>query len=127
MAYAHALTRFLDRCELHGLSLEAIEPVHVAAYIEQHPASEPTVKQHLAAIRQLFDWLVVGQIVPTNPAAAVRGPSYKVKRGKTPLLLAEETRQLLDSIDTSHVVGLRDRALIATMVYTLRASAPWSP
>ena len=118
IAYAHAATRFLDWCELHGLSLEAIQPVHVAAYIEQHPASKPTVKQHLAAIRQLFDWLVVGQVVPTNPAAPVRGPSHKVKRGKTHLLLATETRELLDAIDTSHVVGLRDRALIATMVYT---------
>ena len=117
-AYAHAVTRFFDWCEARGLALETIQPVHVAAYIEQHPASKPTVKQHLAAIRQLFDWLIVGQVVPINPAAAVRGPRTRVKRGKTPILPPEETRYLLDSIDTSHVVGLRDRVLIGAMVYT---------
>ena len=96
----------------------------MAAYIEQHPGSAQTVKQHLAAIRMLFDWLVVGQIVPFNPAASVRGPRYSIKKGKTPVLTAQETRKLLDSIDTSHVVGLRDRALIGAMVYSFaRVSA----
>ena len=117
-AYAHAVTRFLDWCEMRELALEKIQPVHVAAYIERHPGSKPTVKQHLAAIRQLFDWLVVGQVVPVNPASAVRGPRTRVKRGKTLLLPTEETRYLFDSIETSHVVGLRDRAIIAAMVYT---------
>jgi integrase/recombinase XerD len=71
------------------------------------------VKQHLAAIRMLFDFLVTGQIIPMNPAASVRGPKYVVKRGKTPVLSAEEARLLLDSIKTDSIVGLRDRAVIA--------------
>src|SRR5450759_1104946 len=97
-----------------------IEPLHVAAYIEQMTArlAKPSVKQHLAAIRMLFDWLVVGQVVATNPAAPVRGPKYTVRKGKTPVLAQEEARELLDSLDASTVVGLRDRALIATMIYT---------
>ena len=66
----------------------------------------------------LFDWLVIGQVIPTNPASSVRGPKHVMKKGKTPILSAEETRQLLDSIDTSSVVGLRDRAIIAAMVYS---------
>ena len=66
----------------------------------------------------LFDWLVVGQIVPTNPASAVRGPKHSLKKGKTPALIAEEARDLLDSIATRSPVGLRDRALIALMIYT---------
>ena len=78
---------------------------------------KPTVKQHLAAIRMLFDWLVTGQVVATNPAHAVRGPKHVVKTGKTPVLDADEARELLDSIDTSTVVGLRDRALIGVMTY----------
>jgi site-specific recombinase XerC len=57
----------------------------------------------------LFDWLVVGQVIATNPASAVRGPKYSVKRGKTPVLTAEETRVLLDSIDCSNLAELRDR------------------
>ncbi len=89
-----------------------------SAYIEQlqKKLSRPSVKQQLAAVRMIFDYLVLGQAV--NPAAAVRGPKYSTKREKTPVLSAEEARQLLDSIDTSNVVGLRDRALIGLMVYT---------
>ena len=66
----------------------------------------------------LFDWLVVGHVIDVNPARAVRGPKHVVKKGKTPVLTADEARVLLDSIDTSTVMGLRDRALIALMAYT---------
>jgi site-specific recombinase XerC len=127
MAYYRAVGNFFAWLEQHGIvELVDIEPIHVAAYVEslQTSAAKPTVKQHLAAIRMLFDWLVVGQVLATNPAHAVRGPTHVVKRGKTPVLTAKQTRQLLDSIDISTVVGLRDRALIAAMTYTLaRVSA----
>ena len=76
------------------------------------------VKQRLAALRHLFDWLVTGQVVPVNPAASVRGPSHAVKVGKTPVLEPEEARALIDSIDATTHAGLRDRALIALMVYS---------
>lgn len=124
--YAHAVNLFCTWCEHHGVSLAAVSPFAVAAYIEQltHQRSAPTVKQHLSAIRRLFDWLVVGQVVPINPAASVRGPKYVVKVGKTPVLTASEARHLLDSIDTSTIIGLRDRALISVMVYSFaRVSA----
>jgi len=123
--YAQAINQFFAWCEKHRIhTLEQVKPVVVAAYIEHHPASAPTVKQHLAAIRMLFDWLVTGQIIPMNPAASVRGPKHVVKRGKTPVLTADEARHLLDSIKTDSVVGLRDRALIALMCYTFaRVSA----
>src|SRR5271170_7195187 len=85
---------------------------------------KPTVKQHLAAIKMLFDGLVVGQVVAINPAHSVRGPKHVVKRGKTPVLTADQARELLDSIDVSTIVGLRDRALIALMAYSFaRVSA----
>jgi site-specific recombinase XerC len=91
--------------------------LHVAAYVEQlgRERSAPTVKQRLAAVRHLFDWLVTGQVMPVNPASSVRGPSHSVKRGKTPVLDPSEARQLLDAIDVSTPVGLRDRALIGLM------------
>jgi site-specific recombinase XerD len=91
--------------------------VHVAAWVESlgREFSPPSVKQMLAAVRMLFDWLVVGQVLAV---AAVRGPKYVVRTGKTPVLAATEARQLLDSIDIKTVVGLRDRALIALLVYT---------
>ena len=120
-AYARAAVEFAHWCEAGDLlELRDIEPVHVAAYIEglQKRLAAPSVKQHLAAVRMLFDWLVVGQVVAVNPASPVRGPKHSVKKGKTAVLSAEEARKLLDSIDTSSHVGLRDRALIALMVYT---------
>src|SRR5713226_364741 len=124
-AYAQAITQFFSWCEKHRiLTLAEIKPVVIAAYIEHHPAAPPTVKQHLAAIRMLFDFLVIGQIVPMNPAASVRGPKHVVHRGKTPVLKADQARTLLDSIKTDSIVGLRDRAIIGLMCYTFaRVSA----
>src|SRR6266481_2921027 len=119
-AYARAVKQFFDWCEDRRLELEEITPLSVAAYVEQlgTEASKPTVKQHLAAIRQLFDYLTTGGILEVNPAASVRGPKYVVKRGKTPVLSAEEARKLLDSIESNTLIGLRDRALIGAMVYS---------
>lgn len=125
-AYVNATRRFADWCEAHGFELKELTPVHVAAYVEGLGTlmAKPSVKQHLAAVRMLFDYLVVGQVVPMNPAASVRGPKYVIKKGKTPVLTADEARKLLDRIDTTTVAGLRDRALIGTMVYTFaRVSA----
>ncbi len=117
-AYGRAVAQFFQWCETHQLQLGNIQPVVVAAYIETHPGSKATVKQALSAIRMLFDYLVIGQIVPSNPAASVRGPKHVVKRGKTPVLRADQARRLLDSIDTTSIVGLRDRAILGVMCYT---------
>jgi site-specific recombinase XerD len=120
-AYARAVGDFLAWCEGRGVtSITEVQPLHVAAYIEalSRARSAPTAKQSLAALRRLFDWLVVGQIIPHNPAASVRGPAYSVRRGKTPVLDPTEARQLLDAIDISTPVGLRDRALIGLMVFS---------
>jgi integrase/recombinase XerD len=120
MAYYRAACSFFAWVERHHIgALADIEPIHVAAYIEalQASAAKPTVKQHLAAIRMLFDWLVVGQVLAVNPAHAVRGPKHVVRRGKTPVLTEDQARRLLESIDASTLVGLRDRALIGVMTY----------
>ncbi len=140
-AYFNATRRFADWCKAHGIGeLTSVEPFHVAAFVkdlqdkdvQKKPFSPPTVKQHLAALRMLFDWLVIGHVIDVNPAHAVRGPKYVVKKGKTPVLTAEEARELLDSIPIARntarggqpkhsepaLVGLRDRALIAVMVYS---------
>ncbi len=119
-AYARACASFLAWCETRGLTLTQIRPHDVGAYIEalQATVSAPSVKQQLAAIRMLFDWLVVGQVMPGNPASSVRGPKHVVKTGKTPVLDPAEWRKLIDSIPTETVRDLRDRALIATLTYS---------
>lgn len=120
-SYAKAAMEFLRWCEERGArSLEAITPIHVAGWIEEMAGtlSAPTVKQRLAAVRHLFDWLVIGQVMAINPAHSVRGPKHSRKRGKTPVLSPEEARQLLDSIPADTLIGKRDRALIGLMTYT---------
>jgi integrase/recombinase XerC len=134
-AYSRAVAEFLAWCKNAGVaSIEAVQPLHVATWIEgqMRDVSAPTVKQRLAAIRHLFDWLVTGQVVPVNPAASVRGPRHVVREGKTPVLGPDEARQLLDSIPLVKLApkteparepqpdhaGLRDRALIGLMVYS---------
>jgi site-specific recombinase XerD len=121
VAYLNATKRFAEWCETNGLrELLDVEPLHVAAFVKdlQGRFSSPTVKLHLAVLRMLLDWRATGHIIETNPAHAVRGPKHVVKRGKTPVLASDEARRLLDSIDTTTLKGLRDRALIGVMVYT---------
>lgn len=120
-SYTKATVEFLSWCEIRNVrTLEVITPLHVAAWIEELTGthSAPTVKQRLAAVRHLFDWLVTGHVMLTNPAHSVRGPKHSRRRGKTPVLSPEEARQLLDSISTDTPIGKRDRALIGLMTYT---------
>lgn len=120
-AYYNAIGKFSEFCALRGANnLSLVRPLHVAPYVEslRESFAKPMVKQHLAAIRMLFDWLVFGQIIDTNPAHAVRGPRHVVKKGRTPILTNEEARSLLAAADVTTPTGLRDRALIAVMIYT---------
>jgi site-specific recombinase XerC len=119
-AYARACSQFFAWCEERGLTLTTIRPFDVAAWVEQlqQTHSAPGVKQQLAAVRMLFDWLLIGQSVPTNPSSAVRGPKHVVKTGTTPVLDSKEWRKLIDAIPIDTVRDLRDRALIATLTYS---------
>jgi site-specific recombinase XerC len=112
-AYGRAIGEFFAWCERQGVaSIADVEPLHVGAYVEAltRSRSAPTVKQRLAAIRMLFDWLVTGQIVPTNPAASVRGPKHVVKVGKTPVLDPAEARTLLDNLGKTNPLGIVRRS-----------------
>lgn len=120
-AYLHACRQFFAWCDQVDIGqLVDIEPIHVAAYVEGMSANygAPSVKQHLAALRMLFDWLVTGHVLATNPAHAVRGPKHSALRGKTPVLVPEQARLLLDSIELKNEVAYRDRALIGLMVFS---------
>jgi site-specific recombinase XerD len=111
-AAAGTLGAFTQPCQ--------VQPVHVAAYVEQlgRKMSPPSVKQPLACIRMLFDWLVTDQVMPSNPVHSMRGPCHSVGKGSTPVLSSEAATALLKDMDVSIVVGLRDRALLAVMTYT---------
>ena len=119
-AYFRAAFQFIRWCEARRLSVETVESFHAAAYVEElgRERAKPTVKQHLAAIRMLYDWLIIGQVVASNPAHAVRGPKHVVTEGQTLILDADQMKLLLEAIDATSVVGLRDRAVIGVMTAT---------
>jgi integrase/recombinase XerC len=122
-AYSRAVSEFMAWCDDNGVtSITAVQPLHVSAWIEQQTREHaaPTAKLRLAALRHLFNWLVTGQVIPTNPAGSVRGPSHIVKAGKTPVLAPEEARALIDSIEITTPAGLRDRALIGLAAHWRR-------
>lgn len=116
--YRHAVNRFLDWARSCGLELARIAPAHVGRYLDGLELAPATKKLHLAAVRHFFDELVVRHVVILNPAACVRGERLQVIEGTTPEIPREQARMLLHSIDTTHVVGLRDRAVIAVLIYT---------
>jgi site-specific recombinase XerD len=147
IAYAHAVQRFSDWCQPKRVGLNELKPVHIGAYVEElgkrkeeggAGLAKPTVKQHLAAFRMLFDWLVIGQIVSSNPATSVRGPKHVITKGRTPVLTEDEARSLFERlgavmeeadkrlVELPHdatakqrrLLALRDRALIGVMVYS---------
>src|SRR5262245_4590021 len=121
-AYGRALGSFFAFLEDGGRErVQDIGPLDVRDYLEVAKAnrlSTATLKQHMAAIRMLFDHLVTGGVLKHNPALSVKAPRQKLGKGKTPVLTAEEAGELLRSIETDTVVGLRDRALIGVMVFT---------
>lgn len=138
-AYRHAVHRFLTHCHSLGIGLNQVTPGIVSEYLKKlqaqvkprrghpprfRPASKPTKKLHLAGIRKFFDKLVERHAIMLNPAHSVRGPRHSVSEGKTPALTVKQARQLLARIRTASVVGVRDRAIIAVMIYTaVRAGA----
>jgi hypothetical protein len=96
-------------CAQAGVSsITAVQPLHVAAWIklQTQTLSAPTVKQHLAAIRHLFDWLVTGQVVPYNPAASVRGPSHTTRKGKTSVLMRQKRGSCSIASMSAHPLAL---------------------
>lgn len=117
-AYERAIRRFLSHCDALGKQLPTVSPRDVGNYLDQQDYAPATKKLHLSAIRHFFDTLVTRHVVMLNPAHSVRGPRLQVVEGKTPEITVPQARKLMRSIDTSHVVGLRDRAIIAIMIYT---------
>jgi integrase/recombinase XerD len=117
-AYQRAVRRFLSWCEGQRVELSSITPGMVGQYLVALGGSPAKRNQHLAALRGFFDRLVNRHVVILNPAASVRGVKEQVIEGKTPEISVEQARTLLRSVDTGHVVGLRDRAILATLAYT---------
>lgn len=117
-AYARAVTHFLSWLDAGNVPLSRTTPGAVGTYLDLLPVSAPSKKLALAALRQFFDALVLRHALALNPAASVRADRHEAVEGKTPEITPAEARQLLDSIDPTCRAGLRDKAVIATLIYT---------
>jgi integrase/recombinase XerD len=116
--YMHAVRQFLAWVEERNLELPRVSPGDVGEYLQGLELATPTKKLHLAALRRFFDRLVNRHVCVINPAATVKAERYSVVEGKTPEIGVAQARTLLNSIAVSDPVGLRDRAILAVLVYT---------
>jgi integrase/recombinase XerD len=117
-AYLRAVYNLLIWLEKLGVSLAQVTPGMIGGYFDQLVGSVPTKKLALAAIRRFFDAMVQRHVMILNPAASVRGERYAVIEGKTPEIAPDQARALLAAINVKTPTGLRDRAVIATLIYT---------
>jgi site-specific recombinase XerD len=116
--YLRAVRVLADWCQNRGLELNHVTPADVGRHLDELSVAPPTRKLHLSALRRFFDQLVIRHVVLLNPALSVRGERFCAVEGRTPEISIEQARRLLRNIDTSHVVGLRDRAIVAILIYT---------
>jgi integrase/recombinase XerD len=118
VTYMRAVKRFLAWCEQRVPDLSKLTPGIVGRYFDELPLAVPSKKMHMAALRAFLDVLVQRHVLVLNPALSVRTERYSVVEGRTPEITVDQARRLLASIKIKSVVDLRDRALIATLIYT---------
>jgi site-specific recombinase XerD len=127
-AYARAISEFVRWCSARAVTLAEVEPFHVARYMRE--LGEPPAgsarktglaplsrKQHRAALSMWLNYLVINHVVATNPVSPVKGPRHSQTTGSTPVLDVEQVRRLFDAIDGDTLADVRDRALIAIMLF----------
>ena len=117
-AYERAIRRFMKHCNSLGRELRNITPADVGCYLDAFDVKTATKKLHLSALRHFFDRLVQRHVIALNPAHSVRTERLQVTEGRTPEIASKQARELLESIDVANVIGLRDRAIIAILIYT---------
>ena len=117
-AYRRSVVKLLRYCELQSVELRHVTPAHVGSFLDSMVLAVTSKKQALAGIRHFFDCMVTRHAIALNPALSVRGERYSVLEGKTPEISVKQARKLLQSIDTTDVVGLRDKSIVSVLVYT---------
>ena len=117
-AYGRAVRWFFAWCEQEGLELAHVTPGRAGRFIRSLPIAPSTQKQALAAMRYFFDTLVTHHVVSLNPFHSVPGVRLRGLEGKTPQITFPQARILVAAIDLSAPIGLRDRAMLGTLITT---------
>jgi integrase/recombinase XerD len=109
---------FLAFCSARRLELASVKAYHVGSWLDQHPGSRSTQRQHLAAVRLLFDSLMMRGVVEYNPAARARPPRLVRESSHTPVFEEAEIVAFLDSISLESLKDLRDKAIFCVLLYS---------
>jgi integrase/recombinase XerD len=117
-AYSKALQNLFNEADSAGLSIQQITPKFIRAHLERMLTSTPTKKLRLSAIRHFFDLAVTRHVLPLNPALSVRGEKYSASEGRTPEISVAQARKLLGACKEDTTIGLRDKVIISTFIYT---------
>jgi integrase/recombinase XerD len=117
-AYKVAWKSFFAFCSEYKRELDTIQPYHVGMWLKRHPGGISTQRQHLAAVRLLFDHLLEQGVVTTNPAARAKPPRQQRERSHTPAFECEEITALLGAIKLDSIRGIRDKALFSVLAYS---------
>lgn len=130
-AYANGLKLFCDF--LSDIKIDDIldvEPKHITDFVGKMNDEDygvATTRLYLSALRMFLDSCVVDGMISVNPAKAVKLPRHSSRTGKTPVIIPQQVRQILDSIPCMTQTDYRDRALIGLMVFSFfRVSAALS-
>src|SRR6202045_3174452 len=117
-AYRVAWRSFLAFCSARQLELGKVKAYHVGSWLDQHPGSRSTQRQHLAAVRLLFDSLMMRGVVEYNPAARARPPRLVRESSQTPVFEEAEIVAFLDSISPNSLKDIRDKAIFCVLLYS---------
>lgn len=118
VAYERVIRRFLGWVESYATDLAQVTPAMVGVFLRELKVSPPSQKLALSALRSFFQLLTERHLVVLNPAASVRSERFRVDEGRTPEITPLQSRTLLQSIDVTSIVGTRDKAVIATLIFT---------
>jgi integrase/recombinase XerD len=117
-AYKTAWRSFFEFCSEYKLELERVKPYHFGLWLKRHPGSVATQRQHLAAVRLLFDHLLEKGVVELNPAARAKPPRLERERAHTPVFEHNEIKAFLQAIKLESLIDKRDKALFSVLLYS---------
>ena len=117
-AYKAAWRSFFAFCSEYKLELDRAKPYHVGMWLKRHPGSVATQRQHLAAVRLIFDHLLEKGVADINPAARAKAPRLERESAHTPIFEQNEIKTFLDAIKVDSLIDKRDKALFSTLAYS---------
>ena len=117
-AYKNAWKKFFEFCSEYKLALDRLEPFHLGMFLRRHLGGVATQRQHLSAIRLLFDELLEQGVVELNPAARTKPPRLQRESSHTPVFEAAEIKAFLGAIKLECLRDVRDKALFCVLAYS---------